>query len=47
MLSLGMFAPVVQLLLILVGYIPESPTSLILKNKKEEAKEVLSLFYQD
>ena len=47
MLSLGMLFSLVQLFLIACGYIPESPTSLILKNRKEEAKEVLSLFYQD
>ena len=35
MLSLGMLFVLVQLLLIAVGYIPESPTSLLIKNRKE------------
>ena len=47
MLGLSNLPGVIQLILIFVGYIPESPTSLIKKNRREDAKKVLSIFYQD
>lgn len=47
MLFLGGVPSIIQLLLLFIGYIPESPHSLIFKNKRAEAGEVLSLFYED
>lgn len=38
---------VFQLFFIAVGYIPESPHSLIIKNRKDTAREVLALFYEE
>ena len=40
-------APMCVLFFIAIGYIPESPHSLIVKNRKETAREVLALFYED
>ena len=47
MLGLGLLCPFIHLICIVTGYLPESPHSLILKNRKEQAENVLSLFYQD
>ena len=44
MVSINAVMIVAQSLLLLVGYVPESPNSLIRKNKNEEAKEVIALF---
>lgn len=46
MLGLGLLPSLFQLFFILIGFIPESPFSLIIKNKKEEARDVLTLFYE-
>jgi MFS family permease len=45
-LAVPLLPSLLQLLFIAVGYIPESPHSLITKNRKESAREVLSLFYE-
>jgi len=44
-LGIPLLPSIFQLFFILIGYIPESPHSLIIKNRKETAREVLSLFY--
>jgi hypothetical protein len=46
-LGIPLLPSLFQLLFIGVGYIPESPHSLIIKNRKESAREVLNLFYED
>lgn len=46
-LGIGLVPSVLQLFFIAIGYIPESPHSLIVKNRKETAREVLALFYED
>jgi ABC-type dipeptide/oligopeptide/nickel transport system permease component len=37
---------VILIILVLIRFIPESPNSLILKNRNEEAKKVIGLFHQ-
>lgn len=37
---------VILIILVLIKFIPESPHSLILKNRHEEAKKVIGLFHQ-
>ena len=44
MVSVNALLLVLQSLLLLVGYIPESPNSLIRKNKNEEAMRVIEEF---
>ena len=46
-LGVPIIPSIIQLFLIAVGYIPESLHSLILKNRKESAHQVISLFYMD
>lgn len=46
-LGIPLLPSIFQLFFILIGYIPESPHSLIIKNRKESAREVLTLFYED
>lgn len=46
-LAIPLLPSLLQLLFIAVGYIPESPHSLILKNRKDTAREVLALFYEE
>ena len=38
MFLIGLLPAFIQMILIFFGYIPESPSSLIKKNRKEEAK---------
>ena len=47
MLGVAALPSLIQLIVIFTGYIPESPYTLIVKNKKEEAKEVIGLFYEE
>lgn len=47
MLGIPLLPSIIQLFSVAIGYIPESPASLLQKNKREEAREVLSLFYED
>lgn len=47
MLAIPMLPSIIQLLFIIGGYIPESPHSLILKNRREQARDVLGLFYEE
>ena len=35
---------IIQLFLLFFNFVPESPNSLIKKNKNEEAKEVIAMF---
>lgn len=44
MVSVNAILIVIQSLLLLVGYIPESPNSLIRRNKNEEAMRVIEEF---
>lgn len=44
MLSYAGVLNVILVLLLLIGFIPESPKSLIKKNKNEEAKAAIALF---
>ena len=46
-LGIPLLPSIFQLFFILIGYIPESPHSLIIKNRKETAREVLSIFYEE
>jgi len=46
MCALPLVAPVLQLFFIAIGYIPESPYSLIVRNRRENARDVLALFYE-
>lgn len=46
-LGIPLLPSIFQLFFILIGYIPESPHSLIIKNRKESAREVLTLFYEE
>lgn len=46
-LAIPLLPSIIQLFFILIGYIPESPHSLILKNRKDTAREVLTLFYEE
>ena len=46
MFGLALIPSVIQLILLLVGYIPESPIYLIEKNQRDEAKESLAAFYE-
>lgn len=45
-LGIPLIPSILQLFFIAIGYIPESPHSLITKNRKESAREVLGLFYE-
>ena len=47
MLAIPLLPSIIQLIGVAIGYIPESPASLLLKNKREAAKDVLALFYED
>jgi MFS transporter, SP family, xylose:H+ symportor len=47
MLGMAALPNLIQLLFVFIGYIPESPSSLILKNRREEARDVLGLFYEE
>jgi MFS family permease len=47
MLGLAMLPHLILLIFTFVGYIPDSPSSLIVRNKREEARDVLALFYQE
>ena len=44
MVSINGFFVILQSILLLINYVPESPNSLISKNKYEQAKEVIGLF---
>jgi MFS family permease len=46
-LGIPLLPSLVQLFFIAINYIPESPHSLIIKNRKDTAREVLSLFYEE
>ena len=46
-LGIPIIPSIIQLFLIAIGYIPESIHSLILKNRKEPAYSVVSLFYME
>lgn len=46
-LGIPLLPSIFQLFFIMIGYIPESPHSLIIKNRKETAREVLSIFYEE
>ena len=46
MLGIPNLPGLIQLLLVVTGYIPESPTYLIKKGKRDEAKKVLGIFYK-
>lgn len=45
MLIIPIIPSILQLIFIGAGYIPESPYSLIVKNRREQAREVLGIFY--
>lgn len=47
MLIISVLPGLLQILMVLIGYIPESPVYLIEKNRNDQAKEVMSLFYKD
>ena len=47
MFGIGLLPSIIQLICVMIGYIPESPFSLINKNRKAEAVEVLSIFYEE
>ena len=47
MLIISVLPGLLQILMVLVGYIPESPVYLIEKNRNDKAKEVMSLFYKE
>ena len=47
MFGLGLLPSIIQIILVFIGYIPESPYSLITKNRREDAKAVLALFYEE
>jgi hypothetical protein len=44
MVSLNSILIIIQSVLLLINYVPESPNSLIAKNKNEEAREVIGEF---
>jgi MFS family permease len=44
MVSINAVLIIAQSILLLVGYIPESPNSLIRKNRNEEAMQVIAMF---
>ncbi len=46
-LAVPLLPSILQLFFIAIDYIPESPHSLILKNRKDTAREVLALFYEE
>jgi len=46
-LAVPLLPSLLQLFFIAIDYIPESPHSLILKNRKDTAREVLALFYEE
>ena len=45
MLLLPLVGPFIQMFFLAFGYIPESPYSLIVRNRRENARDVLALFY--
>lgn len=47
MFGLALLPSIIQIILIFIGYIPESPYSLISKNRRDEARAVLALFYEE
>jgi hypothetical protein len=47
MLIVPVLPSLLQLIFIAVGFIPESPYSLIIKNRREQARDVLSIFYEE
>lgn len=47
MLALPAAGPLLQMFFLAFGYIPESPYSLIVRNRRENARDVLALFYQE
>jgi hypothetical protein len=47
MLIIPIIPSIVQLICIGVGFIPESPYSLIIKNRRDEARDVFRLFYDE
>lgn len=47
MLIISVLPGLFQILMVLIGYIPESPVYLIEKNQNDKAKEVMSLFYKE
>lgn len=44
MVSANVVLIIAQSILLLVGYVPESPNSLIKKNRNEEAMQVIGMF---
>jgi len=46
MFGIGLLPSLIQILLIFIGYIPESPYTLITKNRRDDARAVLALFYE-
>jgi heme/copper-type cytochrome/quinol oxidase subunit 4 len=46
-LGIPLLPSIIQLFFIAIDYIPESPHSLIIKNRKDTAREVLALFYEE
>ena len=44
--TVNCFFVIMQSILLLVDFIPESPNSLIAKNEREQAKVVLGLFHE-
>jgi hypothetical protein len=47
MFGIGLLPSIIQILLVFIGYIPESPYSLIIKNRRDDARAVLALFYEE
>lgn len=47
MFGIGLLPSLIQIFLIFIGYIPESPSSLIIKNRRDDARAVLALFYEE
>ena len=46
MLALPAVGPILQMIFLAFGYIPQSPYSLIVRNRRENARDVLALFYE-
>jgi MFS transporter, SP family, xylose:H+ symportor len=47
MFGISCLPSLIQLFFLVIGYIPESPYSLIIKNRRDEARDVLSLYYKE
>lgn len=47
MLIIPVLPSILQLFFIFIGFIPESPYSLIVKNRREQARDVLGIFYEE